>query len=274
MRLSSWPWLRWVLVLVFSSVACRIGCAQFIVSAQESFDYSAGTLAGNNGGTGWTSAWAHNYGSGSSLNVSSSGLSYSGLTVTGGSAVWGSGGNGISEGTRSLSRMDSGVVYLQFLSQFGSTSGGGTPNIRLYDSGALTGGVGGNGGSYGSYMSILDTSLSPASDGSSSSSASLSAENFTVVRIDYVNTDTKMWVNPDLATFDYSNPTSPDATYTGLAPAFDTIAIYSRSPATIDEIRVLTAVPEPEETAFLSASLLLMAGLGIRIRRARRRNAT
>jgi hypothetical protein len=152
--------------------------------------------------------------------------------------------------------MNSGVVYLQFLSQFGSSSGGGTPNIRLSNSGSLTGGFGGNGGSFGSVMSILDASLSPAANGSSSTSANLSTLSFVIARIDYQSHTTSLWVNPNLSTFDYENPSAPNATYAGLAPAFNSIAIYSRSPANLDEFSVMTeTVPEPASGSLMAIGL-------------------
>jgi hypothetical protein len=198
----------------------------------------------------------NDYSSGTSFNVSSTGMSYSGLSTSGGSIVWNSGGNGISEDSRTLPLMSNGVVYIQFLSQFGSSSGGGTPNIRLYDSGSLTGGLGGNGGTYGTVMSILNNSLNPAADGSSSSSASLSALNLVIARIDYSSDTTMMWVDPDLSTFNYQSPTTPNAMYTNLAPVFNTIGIYSRSPGNVDEITVMAeSVPEP------APALLLMVGM-------------
>jgi hypothetical protein len=243
--------------MIFSLAGCGAVHAQFTTVVYEGFNYSSGSLAGQNGGTGWSSAWVNDYTSGASLQVSTTGFTYTGLSTSGGSAVWGSGGNGISEDSRSIPLLNSGVVYFQFMSQFGSSSGGGTPNIRLFNSGALTGGFGGNGGTHGGVMSILDTSLSAASDGSSSTSASLSGLNLVVARIDYQNATTMMWVNPDLSTFDYANPTAPNATYAGLAPAFNSIAIYSRNPASLDEITImLQPAPEP------APGLLLMTGLG------------
>jgi hypothetical protein len=257
---------RSVLATIISLALCVTGRAQLTTIAYDGFNYSAGSLTGQNGGTGWTTPWTNDYYPGASFDVSATGMTYSGLTTSGGSIVWSSGGNGISEDSRSLSLINSGVVYIQFLSQFGSSSGGGTPNIRLFDSGALTGGFGGNGGTYGTVMSILNTSLQPASDGSSSSSANLSGLNLVVAQIDYQTDTTMMWVNPDLSTFDYQNPTSPDATYADLAPAFNTIAIYSRSPANVDELTVMTeTVPEP-----VSASLLMMS-LGVMLYGWRRR---
>jgi hypothetical protein len=257
---------RWLSFMIVFAAGCITGHAQWVQIADESFNYGAGSLTGQNGGTGWGGAWTHTYLSGASFNVSASGMSYSGLSTSGGSMVWGSGGNGISENTRAVSLQNSGVVYLQFLCQFGSSSGGGTPNIRLFNSGTLTGGVGGNGGTYGSTLSILDTSLQPASDGSSSSSASLSGLNLVITRIDYVNNNTKMWVNPDLSTFSYDTPGTADATYSGLAPAFDSLSIYSRSPGNVDELRILAQpAPEPQSISFF----LMAAGATLWGRRKR-----
>lgn len=75
---------------------------QVTLLAYEGFDYAAGSLNGKNGGTGWSGAWTWTYGSGVSLAVSATGMTYTGLSTTGGSATWNSGGNGISEAARSL----------------------------------------------------------------------------------------------------------------------------------------------------------------------------
>ncbi|HEY3763306.1 MAG TPA: hypothetical protein VGN23_16285 [Verrucomicrobiae bacterium] len=229
-------------VLVGICICCTTARAQPTTIAYDGFNYSAGSLAGDNGGTGWSSAWTNDYTAGATFNVSSAGMTYPGLTTLGGSVVWGPGNNGISEDSRTLSALfNSGIVYLQFLSQFGSgSSGGGTPNIRLFDSGTLTGGFGSNGGT---DMSILNASLSTGG-ASTITTHSLTSLNLVVAQINYNTDTTTMWVNPDLSTFDYNNPTSPDATYTGLAPVFNEIALDSRNPADVDEITIMT-VPEP-----------------------------
>lgn len=230
-------------ILIGVLIFCAIAHGQPTTIAYDGFNYSTGPLAGDNGGTGWSSSWANDYLSGATFHVVATGMTYSGLTTSGGSAIWGAGGNGISEDSRTLSTLiNSGVVYFQFLSQFGAgSSGGGTPNIRLFDSGSLTGGFGSNGGT---DMSILNASLNTGG-ASTITSDSLSSLNLVVARIDYDTDTTTMWVNPDISTFDYNNPSSPDATYTGLAPAFNKIAIYSRDPANVDEITIMT-VPEPD----------------------------
>jgi hypothetical protein len=250
--------IKTALTLTFTGLFSASSRAQLTTVAYDGFNYSAGSLNGQNGGTGWTSSWLNDYTSGASFNVSLTGMTYTGLTTSGGSLAWASGGNGISEDSRSLPMMNSGVVFIQFLGQFGSSSGGGTPNIRLLNSGAVTGGIGGNGGSLGSKMSILDATLNPAANGSSSSSANLSSLNLVIARIDYQNDSTSLWVNPNLSAFDYENPTTPDAAYAGLAPAFNAIAFYSRSPASVDEFTVM-AEPVPEPTS----AALMMTGLGL-----------
>ncbi len=263
--IASWP-ATVLLSLVLIFTAGPRGHAQTITIAYDSFSYGTGSLAGQNGGTGWSSAWTNDYHSGVSFSTSATGMSYTGLSTSGGSVIWASGGNGISEDSRRLpSLVSSGVVYVQFLSQFGSTSGGGTPNLRLLDAGNLTGGFGGNGGPHGGVMSILDNTLTPAYDGSSSSSASLSALNLMVARIDYGADDTEMWMNPNLSTFDYQNPPAPDAEYVGLAPMFDSVAIVSRSPAEFDELLIME-VPEPP-AALLSITGLAFGGCGWLLRR-------
>jgi hypothetical protein len=244
-----------IVLVLLSFILTATVQAQLTTIAYEGFNYSAGSLNGQNGGTGWASPWVNDYGPGTSMVVSGTDMTYPGLTTSGGSAVWTSGGVGISEDSRSLSLQNSGLIYIQFLCQFGSSSGLGTPTIRLLDDGNVTGGFGGNGGTYGGVMSILGTSLQPASDGSSSSSASLSGLNLVVALFDYQDNTTEMWVNPDLSTFDYLNPSSPDAT-ADFAPTFDGIAIYTRDPGSVDEIQIMS-VPEPASFSFLGLGVVL-----------------
>jgi hypothetical protein len=244
-----------IVLAVLSFILTATVQAQLTTIAYEGFNYSGGSLAGQNGGAGWASPWVNDYWPGTSMAVSGTDMTYPGLTTSGGSAVWTSGGVGISEDLRSLSLQNSGSIYLQFLCQFDSSSGAGTPNIRLFDGGNMMGGFGGNGGTYGNVMSILDTTLQPASDGSSSSSASLSDLNLVVALFDYQDDTTWMWVNPDLSTFDYLNPSSPDAT-ANFAPAFDGIAIYTRDPGNVDEIKIMSA-PEPASFSLLGLGIIL-----------------
>lgn len=215
--------------------------------AYEGFDYSPAVsngqpLSAGNGGTGWSGAWT----AGCAMVFNSSGLTYTGLTTEGGRAQFGSCSLN-NELQRTLPRQDTGVVYLQFLSQL-NTRGGGTPNIRLFDQGSFTGGIGNNDG--GLEMAITP-GLAKVDPGSPfSSGVPISNLNLTIVRIDHDADTTRMWVNPNLATFDYQSPPTPDATATNFSPAFDTLHLIVRqgtSPQAdyFDEIKVLRLLDDP-----------------------------
>ena len=205
------------------------------VVAEESFGYPGGvSLVGQNGGTGWTGAWVSDSPAFTDFFTNATGLSLPGSVGSGGRAVFRSAGPQINDAARRLPLLNTGVVFIQFLSQFGAQSGGGTPNIRLDASGIRTGGIGNNGGCGSPVYAILDSNLAAVS----CSAVSLSALSAVVVRIDFNANVTSMWVLPSLTGFDYLNPPAPSAENIGLAPAFDRIALYSRSPASIDELRV------------------------------------
>lgn len=209
------------------------------VIAEETFAYAANALLpGNNGGTGWSGPWESDSVSFTDFVVGGTSLSVPGLTSSGGSAVFVFNGTNLNDARRDLALQNSGVVFLQFASQFGTQSGGGTPSIRLVNTATgLTGGIGNNGSCGAPVYAILDTTLQ-APLASACSAVSLSTLAAVVVRIDYTTSNTKMWVLPSLVGFDYLTPPAPSAEYPGLAPVFDRIALYSRDPAAIDELRV------------------------------------
>jgi len=240
--------------------------------AAESFEYT-GNIVGKNGGSGFTSAWdgynAYDYG------VESPGLSYSGLTTSGGN-IYGCTAtpNQYCAITRQVETITSGAIYFQFLANFGAQYGSGTPNIRLKDSaGNILGGIGSNGGTYGAKVSILDTSLSPKSDGTSSA-GTLNSLNFIIVKIDYSANKTSMWLNPNLSTFSYITPPAEDAVFTGLSPQIRTIEIISRTwaRATFDEIKIYRLVgtsSAEDQTAMLEAKRIADAARAAQIKAAR-----
>lgn len=239
--------------------------------ATDSFSYSAGALVGQNGGSGWTSAWLDTYGSGGNHTVTATGYSYTGLTTSGGRMT--ATDTGISEVTRDLPIQDDGLVYVRFITQYNTQTGGGTPNLRLFNGSSLTGGVGANGGSapLNTLISILGSDLNALTDGSSSSEVSLSTQSLNLLQIDYAGNTTRLWVNPTLSTFNYSNPTSPDAVYPSLAPVFNRISFYTRGTVGIDEISVLyLSVPE---TSPFAAVLSVLASAGWFALRQRRQSS-
>ncbi|UFH34955.1 fibrinogen-like YCDxxxxGGGW domain-containing protein [Flavobacterium acetivorans] len=226
--------------------------AGFNLVAYEGFDYTSNSsLLNASGGTGWTTNWIKTYDN-KYLKTSTTGFTYSGLTTTGLKAVF----DGTCYGTcttviaalkRSFPLQNQGVVYFQFMSIFEASPGGGTPTIRLFNGATPTGGIG---STSGSNMSILAASLANLS----SSSGSLSAQNLVVVRIDYNLNKTEMWINPDLSTFNYLNPTSPSATATGFAPAMDRFDIFIRS-GSIDEIAIFKQIPTVDKYGKIEANI-------------------
>lgn len=254
-----------LLALGAASGAAALPGAVVTSIANESFVYANNlALTGRNGGTGWTSAWLSDSVSFTDFRTNATGLTYAGLAATGGRIVWFA-GSALNDAARTLPLVNSGVVYMQFLAQFGAQSGGGTPNFRLFNGATLTGAIGGNGGCPGTVYSILDNGLAPQAGGASCSAAPLGTLSLVLVRIDYDNPGTRMWINPNLATFDHLNPPASQAQFTGLAPAFDRIAIYSRSPGNIDELSVFRVSPPgpPQSIPTLSIGAIVLLGVAL-----------
>ena len=217
----------------------------FETVAYEGFNYTSGTsLLGLNGGSGFSAAWTGSY-QDRYMKVHGTGYTYPGLTTTGGRASYSSdcGGtcNDIASSDRTIPMQSGGVVYVQFLANLGPQAGGGTPQIRFRNTetnswallaGALTNNV--------YNWGIWDT------ENYYMTTISSNTERFVIIRFDYVNNTTKMWIDQDVTTFDYSNPTNPDAT-SPVANSFNRIDLYFRSPAPhgIDEIHVFKS---PDET--------------------------
>ena len=206
--------------------------------AEDSFEYT-GNMVGKNGGTGFAGPWAFDYGT-SDYGTDSSGLTYPGLTTAGG-YMYGCTAtpNQVCGIKREIPVQNSGITFIQTLANFGSQTGGGTPMIRLFDAtGALTGGFGANGGTYGTKISILDSTGNPPSNGSGSA-GTLNSTTLVIFKIDYTNSQTSMWLNPDLSTFNYLSPPAPTVYVSGLAPVVKNIAFYSRvGYSKFDELKV------------------------------------
>lgn len=216
----------------------------------EGFDYPNGTaLDGPSGGSGWTTGWDWTYGSGGDLGVVSPGLTYPGLTTIGNTASWAFGGNNIAQGERSFDPALSGVVYFQVLTSgianSNGSSGGGTPQIRFSSSGVQTAALGGNGVGTANVMGLLSGDLTTQLIASPTLLTSTNL--LTIVRIDHERSETSLWTNPDLSTFDYLNPPAPDGSVSQTF-AFDRLSILLRQ-GTVDEITIMRVVREPADPA-------------------------
>lgn len=230
--------------------------------AEDSFSYAANvTLPGQNGGTGWSGAWFSHSSAFTDFRTNATSLSVPGLTSTGGKMVYVA-GSALNDSARSLPLQNSGVVFVQFLAQFAAQSGGGTPTIRFVSSGPAQLWLGNNGACGGAAVyAILDPSVAgPASGDPACSNVALSQLRAVVARIDYTAGNTKMWLLSSLVGFDYLNPPAPSATYTGAPAPFDTIAIYSRNSASLDEFRIFRLdprlAPASQNVAALSGSAI------------------
>jgi hypothetical protein len=242
-NLQEWQRLGYILVVFLMFLHCVLRAqtpAGFTQVAYEGFNYSSGSsLLNANGGSGWTTAWLKNY-QNRFLKTGTAGFTYTGLTTTGLRADYDSNCSGtcnqIAALKRTFSLNDDGVVYLQFITVLEATGGFGTPTIRMFNGSTQTFGIGANSGS---YLQLLDSGLNALA----TTSATLSNQNFVILRVDYTNSKTEMWVNPTLSTFDYANPTSPDASVSDFAPLFDQMQIFIRS-GSIDEISVFYKGPD------------------------------
>jgi len=239
-----------------------------VLRSEDTFAYSAGSLVGKSGGTGWSGAWTMPYGAGGfggPLNVNASGV-----VVFGGS----SGTTGIQSMGRVFDRTYSSATtayaYITFEARIGTQYGGGTPSFRLFDSTVMSGGLGSNGGTGldGNY-SILDTSLQLAGP-SANSGASMNSTLHLLYRVDYRNNTSSLWTSA--TAFDMANPPSIGASATApLAPSFNRFEFLVRGLASFDNLRVyevtLAAVPEPASAGALAG----LAALGWVFSRRRRR---
>jgi hypothetical protein len=229
--------------------------------AYDGFDYPVGGLSGRDGGQGWANAWFRSYTVGGLAQVQAAGISYPGLNTTGGSVVWGSGGNQLNGFSRSFERVAEGSVYIRVLTELGSQTGGGTPTFRFLDESPpapqQTFAIGNNGGP---NMTVLDSNLSPVA----TSTESMNQLLLTIVRIDYDDSLTRLWVNPDLSVFDYAAPPPADAQAVGFAPTFNRIDPFVRAGAVYDEISVLRLIapppPPPPVPASAPVDVVAVAG--------------
>jgi hypothetical protein len=209
----------------------------------EGFDYPAGQdLYYQSGGNGFTSNWKQSY-QNKYLVVQSIGWTYPNLQTTGLRAAYDDTCYGtcnfISSSGRDVPSQATGVLYLQFLANFGTQLGGGTPHLRLYDDSGLKLVIGGN---TAANWQLVDIN----SNITVSTSRSLSILRLVVVRFDYDNAVMKMWIDPNLATFDYSNPPTPSAQIPNITPpSFNRLELYFRSNGApgIDEIHAFRSLP-------------------------------
>ena len=259
--------LRVVAFLIKVAATCfvmSVHAAPVITTiAEEPFAYSGGvSIGGLNGGSGWSAAWTAGV---RQHRTNATSLTLLGLSSSGGKLVDNGNAAQVSFNDRILPMQSSGVVFVQFMAQFGTQSGNGTPQIRLFNSvtNANAAAVGNNARCGSPVFALFGPDLVTGP----CSAVALSSLSVIVLRIDYTATSTSMWVLPDFSGFDYLNPPTPTAVYAGLAVPFDTVQVVTRAPAMLDELRIFTvaAAPapvQPTPVPFMSWTALgLLSGL-------------
>ena len=191
----------------------------------EGFGYSTGSLSSQNGGTGFDNAWGTS-GSGGAVNVQSSSLAYSDLLTSGGKAYLSPSGAGGAAITRNLnSTINSGTVYLSFLTNL--DDGNRYFGLALDNNGGevfLTG----KPTTYGSpgSWSLTNSANLPGSPISSGQNISLDTTALMVLRIDFnasgANERVRLYVNPTL----------------GVEPVTANIDVISSASFSINQIRM------------------------------------
>jgi hypothetical protein len=228
--------------------------------AEEPFAYAGGvSIGGLSGGSGWSAAWTAGL---RQHRVNATSLALPGLSSSGGKLVDNGNAVQVSFNARTLPMQNAGVVFVQFLAQFGTQSINGTPQIRLFNSvtNANAAAVGNNGQCGGSPVFALfgpDLVTGPCS------TVALSTLSVIVLRINYTATSTSMWVLPNLSGFDYLNPPTPSVVYAGLAVPFDTVQVVTRAPAQLDELRIFTVAPAPAPAQPTPVPLMSWPALGL-----------
>jgi hypothetical protein len=103
------------LLAIASAFACS-GRVEAALLAYEGFDYAEGSLAGQNGGSGWGGAW-------SAGSVVPGSLSYGSLATTGNSGLISGSGGSVSAYRNFAAEYGAGTYYISFVGQRLSTHG-------------------------------------------------------------------------------------------------------------------------------------------------------
>lgn len=248
--------------------------AQAAASVYESFEYSVGSLAGQNGGIGWSGAWT-SFGTGPSATVQAGSLAYGDLPTDGNKAyvTTTSGTSGVIRSLEStFSDATTQTVYLSFAFNWDE----GTRFFGLHLVNGSTSVVEFNKFSGQSNFGIQQNT------GGGVTAISTDTTYFVVARIDFNasgNDTVRLYVNP--ASLD-TEPLTASSTYSTASISFNAIRLstgftsgsVTTAATAFDEIRigtsysdVVSAIPEPATASMLVGIAALAAVTAGRRRR-------
>lgn len=240
---------------------------QAALLSYESFDYTAGNLVGQNGGTGFSGAWSAFNGANGTTVVQAAGLEYSSLETDGGKAYITPTGGSSTGALRNLdATYSSGTVYLSFLTNL--DDGARFFGLSLYDGGTERLLIGKQGGQTSWSLS------GPVVTAQTSGTVTLDTTFLMVLRVDFdasganerlrLYIDPTLGVEPAVAQIDLLTSTSFQFNALRIAAGF-TSGPQAAAIGSFDEIRVgttyadVTPVPEPHVAALLGVALVGVA---------------
>lgn len=247
--------------------------AQAAATVYESFDYSVGSVAGQNGGTGWSGAWTA-FGTGSSATVQTGSLAYGDLPTDGNKAyvTTTSGTSGVGRSLETaFSDATTQTIYLSFAFNWDE----GTRFFGLQLLNGSTSVVEFNKFSGQTNFGIQQNT------GGGVTAISTDTTYFVVARIDFNasgNDTVRLYVNP--ASLD-TEPLTASSTYSTASISFNAIRLstgftsgsVTTAATAFDEIRigtsysdVVSAIPEPA-TASMLVGLAALATVTVGRRR-------
>src|SRR5882757_1154007 len=190
--------LLFTLSLIVFALTNRTGYA--ISLAYDGFNYAAGNLAGQNGGTGWTAGWANN---GGTAQVQSPGLTYPSLNTVGNKAFISNSDQNSRILTAGLQGTGDSTVWASFIGQRT-----GANNIRFFGLTFYEGGTAAAqerfsiGENSNNNSDLWGARFTNTSQGIVNSTVSINTESLLLVRVNYhaaANDDLYLWVNPNLS---------------------------------------------------------------------------